>query len=175
MGWVGELFVYMYYGVVLDIFFSVKSLGGGFFIGVMLIIGEIVKYLLVGIYGIIYGGNLLVLVVVEVVLDVINILEVLDGVKVKYECFKFCLQKIGQEYGIFDEICGMGLLIGVVLIDEWKGKVRDVFNVVEKEVVMVFQVSLDVVCFVLSLVIDDVEIDEGLECFECVVVKLVCG
>lgn len=68
----GYLYVYMGLGVMLDILIIVKFFGGGFFIGVMLIIIDIVVYLKVGIYGSIYGGNFLVCVVVECVLDIVN-------------------------------------------------------------------------------------------------------
>ncbi|MGU5565633.1 bifunctional succinylornithine transaminase/acetylornithine aminotransferase, partial [Pseudomonas aeruginosa] len=122
-----------------------------------------------------YGGNPLASAVAEAALDVINTPEVLDGVKAKHERFKSRLQKIGQEYGIFGEIRGMGLLIGAALTDEWKGKARDVLNAAEKEAVMVLQASPDVVRFAPSLVIDDAEIDEGLERFERAVAKLVRG
>lgn len=37
VGCIGELYVYMYYGVMFDILMIVKVLGGGFLIGVMLI------------------------------------------------------------------------------------------------------------------------------------------
>ncbi len=161
MGRVGELFAYMHYGVVPDILSSAKSLGGGFPIGAMLTTGEIAKHLSVGTHGTTYGGNPLASAVAEAALDVINTPEVLDGVKAKHERFKSRLQKIGQEYGIFDEIRGMGLLIGAALTDEWKGKARDVLNAAEKEAVMVLQASLDVVRFAPSLVIDDAEIDEA--------------
>ncbi|HEJ5532471.1 TPA: aspartate aminotransferase family protein [Pseudomonas aeruginosa] len=175
MGRVGELFAYMHYGVVPDILSSAKSLGGGFPIGAMLTTGEIAKHLSVGTHGTTYGGNPLASAVAEAALDVINTPEVLDGVKAKHERFKSRLQKIGQEYGIFDEIRGMGLLIGAALTDEWKGKARDVLNAAEKEAVMVLQASSDVVRFAPSLVIDDAEIDEGLERFERAVAKLVRG
>lgn len=124
MGRVGELFAYMHYGVVPDILSSAKSLGGGFPIGAMLTTGEIAKHLSVGTHGTTYGGNPLASAVAEAALDVINTPEVLDGVKAKHERFKSRLQKIGQEYGIFGEIRGMGLLIGAALTDEWKGKAR---------------------------------------------------
>lgn len=54
---------------MLDILVIVKFFGGGFLIGVMLIMVKIVEYMKVGVYGLIYGGNLLVCVVVEVVVD----------------------------------------------------------------------------------------------------------
>ncbi|PXB99112.1 bifunctional succinylornithine transaminase/acetylornithine transaminase, partial [Pseudomonas aeruginosa] len=51
----------------------------------------------------------------------------------------------------------------------------DVLNAAEKEAVIVLQASPDVVRFAPSLVIDDAEIDEGLERFERAVAKLVRG
>ena len=174
MGRVGELFAYMHYGVVPDTL-QCQEPGRRLPIGAMLTTGEIAKHLSVGTHGTTYGGNPLASAVAEAALDVINTPEVLDGVKAKHERFKSRLQKIGQEYGIFDEIRGMGLLIGAALTDEWKGKARDVLNAAEKEAVMVLQASPDVVRFAPSLVIDDAEIDEGLERFERAVAKLVRG
>lgn len=66
--------------VILDILIIVKVFGGGFLIGVMIIIDKFVNVFVVGDYGMIYGGNLLVFVVVNVVFGLINILEVLNGV-----------------------------------------------------------------------------------------------
>ncbi len=175
MGRIGELYAYMHYGVTPDILSSAKGLGGGFPIGAMLTTGEIAKHLSVGTHGTTYGGNPLAWAVAEAALDVINTPEVLDGVKAKHERFKSRLQKIGQEYGIFDEIRGMGLLIGAALTDEWKGKAKDVLNAAEKEAVMVLQASPDVVRFAPSLVIEDAEIDEGLERFERAMAKLARG
>ena len=159
MGRVGELFALHAYGVVPDILSSAKSLGGGFPIGAMLTTGEIaapfgrhprhhLRRQPAGLGGGRGGAGR----------D--QYPEVLDGVKAKHERFKSRLQKIGQEYGIFDEIRGMGLLIGAALTDEWKGKARDALA--EKEAVMVLQASPDV-RFAPSLVIDDAEIDEGPE------------
>lgn len=162
MGWIGDLFVYMYYGVMLDILIFVKVLGGGFLISVMLIMVEIVFVFYSGFYGFIYGGNFLVCVVVGVVFDIINIFEVLEGIQVKCQCFVDYLQKIDQQYDVFSDICGMGLLIGVELKLQYKGQVCDFLYVGVEVGVMVLNVGLDVMCFVLLLVVEDVDIDEGM-------------
>lgn len=172
MGRSGELFAYMHYGVIPDILSSAKSLGGGFPIGAMLTTEALAKHLVVGTHGTTYGGNPLACAVGNAVIDVINTPEVLAGVKAKHEQFKTRLEKIGQQYGLFTEIRGLGLLIGCVLSDAWKGKAKDVFNAAEKEGLMILQAGPDVVRFAPSLVIDDADINEGLDRFERAVVKL---
>ncbi|UVJ45356.1 aspartate aminotransferase family protein [Pseudomonas sp. LS1212] len=172
MGRSGELFAYMHYGVIPDILSSAKSLGGGFPIGAMLTTEALAKHLVVGTHGTTYGGNPLACAVGNAVIDVINTPEVLAGVKAKRERFNTRLEKIGQQYGLFTEIRGLGLLIGCVLSDAWKGKAKDVFNAAEKEGLMILQAGPDVVRFAPSLVIDDADIDEGLDRFERAVAKL---
>ncbi|MDH1158431.1 aspartate aminotransferase family protein [Pseudomonas otitidis] len=172
MGRSGHLFACQHYGVTPDILSSAKSLGGGFPIGAMLTTTEIAKHLSVGTHGTTYGGNPLACAVAEAVLDVINTPEVLSGITAKHERFKARLEAIGQKYGLFSEVRGLGLLIGAVLADAWKGKAKDVLNAAEKEAVMVLQASPDVVRFAPSLVIPDADIDEGLDRFERAVAKL---
>ncbi|MGH8383643.1 aspartate aminotransferase family protein [Pseudomonas sp.] len=172
VGRTGELFAYMHYGVIPDILSSAKSLGGGFPIGAMLTTEALAKHLVVGTHGTTYGGNPLACAVANAVLDVVNTPEVLAGVKAKHERFKARLEKIGQQYGLFTQVRGMGLLIGCVLSDAWKGKAKDVFNAAEKEGLMVLQAGPDVVRFAPSLVVEDADIDEGLDRFERAAAKL---
>ncbi|ATR82333.1 bifunctional succinylornithine transaminase/acetylornithine transaminase [Pseudomonas sp. HLS-6] len=175
MGRSGELFAYMHYGVTPDILSSAKSLGGGFPIGAMLTTEELAKHLAVGTHGTTYGGNPLACAVGNAVIDIINTPEVLGGVKAKSDRFKVRLEKIGQQYGIFSEVRGLGLLLGCVLSDAWKGKAKDVFNAAEKEDLMILQAGPDVVRFAPSLVIEDADIDAGLDRFERAVAKLTQG
>ena len=175
MGRSGELFAYMHYGVTPDILSSAKSLGGGFPIGAMLTTEELAKHLAVGTHGTTYGGNPLACAVGNAVIDIINTPEVLGGVKAKSDRFKTRLEKIGQQYGIFTEVRGLGLLLGCVLSDAWKGKAKDVFNAAEKEDLMILQAGPDVVRFAPSLVIEDADIDAGLDRFERAVAKLTQG
>ncbi|MDN5391743.1 acetylornithine/succinylornithine family transaminase [Pseudomonas sp. FSL R10-0056] len=172
MGRTGELFAYMHYGVTPDILTSAKSLGGGFPIAAMLTTEALAKHLVVGTHGTTYGGNPLACAVGNAVIDVINTPEVLQGVKARHDLFKTRLEQIGQQYGLFTQVRGMGLLLGCVLNDAWKGRAKDIFNAAEKENLMILQAGPDVVRFAPSLVVDEADIEEGLNRFECAVKNL---
>ncbi|MBD8604657.1 aspartate aminotransferase family protein [Pseudomonas sp. CFBP 8771] len=172
MGRSGELFSYMNYGVTPDILSSAKSLGGGFPIGAMLTTDALAKHFAVGVHGTTYGGNPLACAVAEAVLDVVNTPEVRAGVKARHQRFKTRLEQIGQRYGVFSEVRGLGLLIGCALSDAWKGRAKDFFNAAERHDLMILQAGPDVVRFAPSLVIDEADIDEGLDRFERAVAHL---
>lgn len=172
MGRSGSLFAYQHYGVTPDILSSAKGLGGGFPIGAMLTTNELAKHLAVGTHGTTYGGNPLACAVAEAVLDTINTPEVLAGVHSKHQHFKTRLEQIGQQYGVFTEVRGMGLLIGCALSDAWKGKAKTILEAAAAENLMVLQAGPDVVRFAPSLVVEDADIDEGLARFERAVATL---
>ena len=171
-GRTGHLYAYQYYGVTPDILSSAKGLGGGFPIGAMLTTTEIAEHLVAGTHGTTFGGNPLACAVSEAALDVVNTREVLEGVHRKHDRFKARLELIGQEHGIFSHVRGLGLLIGAVLSDAWKGRAKDVFIAAAREGVMVLQAGPDVVRFAPSLVISDHDIDEGLNRLESAIFKL---
>ena len=175
MGRSGHLYAYQHYGVTPDILSSAKSLGGGFPIGAMLTTDAIAKHLAVGTHGTTYGGNPLACAVAEAVLDIVNSPEVLQGVKAKSEQFKQRLQAIGERYGMFAEVRGLGLLLGCVLNDAWKGKAKAVLDAAAAEGVLVLQASPDVVRFAPSLVVEEADIVDGLDRFERAVAKLAQG
>jgi succinylornithine aminotransferase len=172
MGRTGELFAYMHYNVTPDILTSAKSLGGGFPIAAMLTTEALAKHLTVGTHGTTYGGNPLACAVAEAVIDIVNTPETLAGVKAKRELFKTRLEAIGEQYGVFTQVRGLGLLLGCVLSDAWKGKAKDFFNAAEKEGVMVLQAGPDVIRFAPSLVVTEADIDEGLDRFERAIATL---
>ncbi|MNQ33448.1 Succinylornithine transaminase/acetylornithine aminotransferase [compost metagenome] len=172
MGRSGSLFAYQHYGVIPDILSSAKSLGGGFPIGAMLTTEALAKHLVVGTHGTTYGGNPLACAVAEAVIDVINTPQVLAGVKTKQQRFKTTLEQFGEQYGVFSQVRGLGLLIGAVLSDAWKGKAKAILDAAAAEGVMVLQAGPDVVRFAPSLVVEEVDIDEGLARFERALAKL---
>lgn len=172
MGRSGCLFAYQHYGVTPDILSSAKSLGGGFPIGAMLTTTELAKHLGVGTHGTTYGGNPLACAVGEAVIDTINTPAVLAGVQAKHQRFKSRLTQLAEQYGVFAEVRGLGLLIGAVLSDAWKGKAKAILDAAALEGVMVLQASPDVVRFAPSLVVEDADIDDGLACFERALAKL---
>lgn len=172
MGRSGELFAYMHYGVTPDILSSAKSLGGGFPIAAMLTTSELAKHLAVGTHGTTYGGNPLACAVGEAVIDIVNTPQVLDGVKARSEQFRERLQAMGQRHGLFEEVRGLGLLLGAVLNPAWQGKAKQVLDAAVAEGLLVLQASPDVVRFAPSLVIEQADIDEGLARFERALARL---
>ncbi|TRO25164.1 aspartate aminotransferase family protein [Ectopseudomonas mendocina] len=172
MGRTGELFAYMNYGVVPDILSSAKSLGGGFPIAAMLSTTDLAKHFSPGTHGTTYGGNPLACAVGEAVLDIVNTAETLNSVKAKSEQFKTRLLALGKQYGLFEQVRGMGLLLGCVLNDAWMGKAKQVLDAATAEGLMILQAGPDVVRFAPSLVVEEADIDEGLARFERALSKL---
>lgn len=115
MGRTGDLFAYMHYGVTPDILTSAKALGGGFPVSAMLTTQEIASAFHVGSHGSTYGGNPLACAVAGAAFDIINTPEVLQGIHTKRQQFVQHLQAIDEQFDIFSDIRGMGLLIGAEL------------------------------------------------------------
>ena len=172
MGRSGHLFAYQCYDVTPDVLSSAKSLGGGFPIGAMLTTGKIAEHFSVGTHGTTYGGNLLASVVAEAVLDVVNQPEVLEGVKQRQEWFQSRLKQIGDQYGVFKEVRGLGLLLGCVMSDSWAGKAGEVMKAAHDEGVMVLLAGPDVLRLAPSLVITEEEMKQGLDSLERAIGKL---
>lgn len=173
MGRTGKLFTYMHYGVTPDILTSAKALGGGFPISVMLTTEKVASVMSIGAHGTTYGGNPLACAVAEAALDVINTPEVLAGIEERHQRLVQALEAINQRYPVFSEIRGMGLLLGAVLNEHYRGRARDFLNAAAAEGVMVLNAGPDVVRFAPSLVIDFDDIDVGMACFAAAVTKVV--
>ena len=79
----------------------------------MLTTAEIASAFHPGSHGSTYGGNPLACAVAGAAFDIINTPEVLEGIQAKRQRFVDHLQKIDQQYDVFSDIRGMGLLIGI--------------------------------------------------------------
>ncbi|TYL42736.1 MULTISPECIES: aspartate aminotransferase family protein [Dickeya] len=175
MGRSGKLFSYMHYGITPDILTTAKALGGGFPISAMLTTEEIASVMAVGTHGTTYGGNPLACAVAEAALDVINTPEVLSGVVDRHARFVSALERINAQYDIFDEVRGMGLLLGAQLKPAWHGRARDFLAASADLGLMILVAGPDVIRFVPSLVITPEEIDQGMALFENAVAQVVKG
>ncbi|MFH7828886.1 bifunctional acetylornithine/succinyldiaminopimelate transaminase [Kluyvera chengduensis] len=173
MGRTGSLFAYMHYGVTPDILTSAKALGGGFPVSAMLTTNEIASAFHVGSHGSTYGGNPLACAVAGAAFDIINTQEVLNGVNAKRERFVQHLQHINAKYDVFSDVRGMGLLIGAALNEKYKGRARDFLYAAADVGVMVLNAGPDVMRFAPSLVVEEVDIDEGMQRFAQAVAKIV--
>lgn len=173
MGRTGELFAYMNYAVIPDILTSAKALGGGFPVSAMLTTHDIASVFHVGAHGSTYGGNPLACAVANAAFDIINTEELLQGVVTKRQMFVGFLQKINEKYAIFEDIRGMGLLIGAELKPAYKGRARDFLYAAANAGVMVLNAGPDVMRFAPALNIDTADIQEGMVRFERAVAETV--
>ena len=173
VGRTGELYAYQKYGVTPDILSTAKALGGGFPIGAMLTTDACAESLGIGTHGSTYGGNPLACAVSLAVINEITKPGVLDAVETKSQRFRDGLKKINDQYGIFKEVRGMGLLLGAELTEDWAGRAKDFLGAALDEGLMMLIAGPNVLRFTPSLIIPDADIDEGLARFEKAVAKLV--
>ncbi|SDZ95112.1 aspartate aminotransferase family protein [Alkalimonas amylolytica] len=173
VGRTGSLYAYMNYQVEPDILTTAKSLGGGFPIGAMLTTTEIAKHLKVGTHGTTYGGNPLACAVAEAVIDTINTPEVLQGVLAKEQLFRQRLAAINEQYQVFSEVRGKGMLLGAVLNEKYQGRARDFFLAAADHGLMALVAGVNVVRFAPSLVITEQDIQDGMDRFEQAVAQVV--
>ncbi|PNU31245.1 bifunctional acetylornithine/succinyldiaminopimelate transaminase [Serratia marcescens] len=169
MGRSGKLFAYMHYGVTPDILTTAKALGGGFPVSAMLTTEEIASVMQVGTHGTTYGGNPLACAVAEAALDVINTPEVLSGIEQRHALYVQALRNIGDKYGIFTAIRGMGLLIGAELTPHYHGRARDFLTAAAARGLMILNAGPNVIRFAPSLVVELQDIEAGMALFELAV------
>ena len=164
MGRSGKLFAYMHYGVTPDILTTAKALGGGFPVSAMLTTEEIASVMQVGTHGTTTGLRL-----AEAALDVINTPEVLSGIEQRHTRYVQALQHIGDKYGIFTAIRGMGLLIGAELTPHYHGRARDFLTAAAARGLMILNAGPNVIRFAPSLVVELQDIEAGMALFELAV------
>ncbi len=172
VGRTGHLYAYMDTDVVPDILTSAKALGGGFPIGAMLTTTKVAKSFGFGSHGSTYGGNPLACAVALEAVSLINEPAVLEGVVHKNELFRGELEKINEKYGVFKEVRGKGLLIGVELIEEWHGKGKEFLAAAAKEGLMMLVAGPNVLRMAPSLIIPDEDIREGMAALDRAVAKV---
>ncbi|MGL4269458.1 MAG: aspartate aminotransferase family protein [Plesiomonas sp.] len=158
----GSLYAYMQYGVTPDILTTAKALGGGVPIGAMLTTTEFASSLTVGTHGSTYGGNPLACAVAHTVLRTVNTPEVQEGVLVRAREFHQHLHALNQEFALFREIRGLGLLIGAELQAPYVGQAKAFLLAAAEEGLMLLMAGPDVLRFAPSLLIDEQDIALGM-------------
>ncbi|CDM40480.1 acetylornithine/succinyldiaminopimelate transaminase [Ectopseudomonas oleovorans] len=162
MGRLGTLFGYEHFDVVPDVMTLAKAIGCGFPLAAMLATKDAARHLELGTHGSTFGGSPLACAVGETALKLIDRPELLRGVQIRHTHFVSALTVIGKRYDLFKEVRGIGLLLGCVLTDRWKGQAKHVIDCCLEHGVMVLQAGPDVIRLAPSLVIETEEIDEGL-------------
>ncbi|MEH6454554.1 MAG: aspartate aminotransferase family protein [Psychromonas sp.] len=166
MGRTGDLFAYMGLGVTPDVVTSAKSLGAGFPISAMLTLTKFANSLSVGTHGTTFGGNLLACAVASKAFDLINTKEMLDGVKQKERLIRKALQHINQQFAIFAEVRGAGLLLGAVLNESYQGRAKEFLLASADKGLLVLVAGANVIRFAPALNITEQEISEAMNKFE---------
>jgi len=166
VGRVGTLYAYQSYGVTPDILTTAKGLGGGFPVAATLSTGAVAESLKVGTHGSTWGGNPMGCAVASAVLDIVSTDTVLDGVNERRQQIEGALRALGEKYGVFGEIRGLGLLMGCVLNEPWEGKARDLMRAAQDEGLFVLVAGASVLRIAPSLIIPEEDIAEGLERLE---------
>jgi len=175
VGRTGELYAYMHYGVTPDVLSTAKALGGGFPIGALLARAEYAAVMTVGTHGTTYGGNALACAVAGKVLSIINTPEVLSGVRQRHQWFSERLGAINARLGLFDEIRGLGLLIGCALKSEYAGKAKLISQLAAEEGAMILIAGGNVVRFAPALIVSEEEVTAGLDRFERACERFLAG
>ena len=112
----GSLFAHEQYGITPDIMAIAKGIGGGFPVGACLATEHAASGMVVGTHGSTFGGNPLAMAACEAVLDVVTepafLLEVN---RLSDRLWGALEQMIPNHDWLFEEVRGMGLMMGIKL------------------------------------------------------------
>lgn len=165
IGRTGKLFAYQHYAIEPDIICLAKALGAGFPIGAILVKEKYSSGFEIGSHGTTFGGNPLACAVATKAFSIINTPEVLNGVKQKSQLFRQHLEEINNKLGIYKEIRGKGLLIGMELNDSYAGRAKEIMQAGFKNKVATLMASPNVTRFTPSLIIPEEDIMLGCQRF----------
>ncbi len=158
----GELFAYMGLGIEPDILTSAKGLGGGIPIGATLTTENIAQAFSVGVHGSTFGGNPLACAVANKVLELVNTPQMKVKVQARANQLRSGLESLNNEFSLFSEIRGEGLLLGCVLAPEFKGRSRDLLTLMMEQGVLALVAGDNVLRMAPPLVLEEQDIVDGL-------------
>ncbi|WP_101775755.1 aspartate aminotransferase family protein [Pasteurella oralis] len=162
VGRIGHFYAYMKYDVVPDILTSAKALGNGFPIGAILTTDIIARSFAPGVHGTTFGGNPLACAVAAKVVDTISEAKFLENVRQISARLIKGLEQINQQYQLFKNIRGEGLLIGAELIDKYHGQASEFVKKAANNGLMILVAGPNVLRFTPALNITEQELELGL-------------
>jgi acetylornithine/N-succinyldiaminopimelate aminotransferase len=165
MGRTGRLWAHLADGVEPDVMTLAKALGGGMPIGAMLVGAKAADVLQFGSHGSTFGGNPVACAVARASLRGVSSPETEANVARQHERLVSRLRQINDNLGVFSEIRGRGLMIGVELDARLQGQAGDLTEVCRAQGVLVLQAGPNVLRFLPPLNITDEELDDGLDRF----------
>ncbi len=163
MGRTGTLFAHWQDDVVPDMVTLAKALGGGFPIGAMLAGPKVAETMQFGAHGTTFGGNPLAAAVARVALRKLASAEIAANVSRQSKALRDGFARINDEFKVFSEVRGRGLMLGAVLSKEFAGQAGAILDHAAEQGLLTLQAGPDVLRFVPSLNITDEEVAEGLK------------
>ncbi|MCW4454588.1 acetylornithine transaminase [Flavobacterium sp. MXW15] len=163
MGRTGTLFAFWQDDVTPDIVTLAKALGGGFPIGAMLAGPKVAGTMQFGAHGTTFGGNPLAAAVARVSLRKLSSPQVAANVTRQAQALRDGLAKINDEFHVFSQVRGRGLMLGAVLHKDYAGQAAAILDLAAEHGLLTLQAGPDVLRFVPALNISDEEVAEGLK------------
>ena len=164
MGRTGKLFAHQWFdGCEPDIMAVAKALGGGFPVGACLASAEAAKGMVFGTHGSTYGGNPLAMAAGNAILDVMLEPGFFEGVAAKGERLRGALEQLIPNHdGVFEEVRGLGLMLGLKLKPEVEARAF-VAHLRDDHGLLTVSAGENVVRILPPLVIEDSHIAEAIE------------
>ena len=162
MGRTGTLFAHWQDEVTPDIVTLAKALGGGFPIGAMLAGPKVAQVMQFGAHGTTFGGNPLAAAVARVALRKLASNEIAENVIRQAQALRDGVIEIDAALGLFDQVRGRGLMLGVVLNPTFAGRASEILDHAAANGLLLLQAGPDVLRFVPPLNISDAEVADGL-------------
>ncbi|AKK68725.1 acetylornithine transaminase [Xanthomonas translucens] len=163
MGRTGTLFAHWQDEVTPDIVTLAKALGGGFPIGALLAGPKVAETMQFGAHGSTFGGNPLAAAVARVALRKLASAPIAANVSRQAAALRQGLAALNDEFMLFSQVRGRGLMLGAVLNQAHAGQVGTILDHAAAHGVLTLQAGPDVLRFVPSLNITDQEMGEGLK------------
>ncbi len=158
----GELYAYMGLGIEPDILTSAKGLGGGIPVGATLTTNEVARAFGVGVHGSTFGGNPLACAVACRVIELVNMPQMRVRVQTRAKQLRSGLESLNNEFSVFSEIRGEGLLLGCELAPKYQGRSRDLLNLMMDEGVLALVAGENVLRMAPPLILKEQDVNDGL-------------
>jgi acetylornithine/N-succinyldiaminopimelate aminotransferase len=163
MGRTGTLFAHWQDEVTPDIVTLAKALGGGFPIGALLAGPKVAETMQFGAHGSTFGGNPLAAAVARVALRKLASAPTAANVSRQAAALRQGLAALNDEFALFSQVRGRGLMLGAVLNQAHAGQAGTILDHAAAHGLLTLQAGPDVLRFVPSLNITDEEVAEGLK------------
>lgn len=161
IGRTGTFYCYEQLGVRPDILTSAKGLAAGMPIGAVLTTDKIAMHFKPGTHGSTFGGNPLACAVGCYVVDKVSNPKFLNKVKENSERLRAALNELNEQYHVFKEIRGQGLLLGAEMAPEFAGKAGALQSLCTKHRLLTLVAGPDVLRLAPPLILNGRDIKEG--------------